>query len=107
MQQISSGAQAQGELADKAALFSEKLSVASKQMSERAGYSADKITELQGLLESNKIALDNMIEGISNSAQISMVAAKNIKSLEETTRRIDKIVDAIVNVTIQTNMLAI
>ncbi|MBC7961026.1 MAG: methyl-accepting chemotaxis protein, partial [Vallitaleaceae bacterium] len=107
MQQISSGAQLQAEGADKAALFAERLAVASKQMSERAGFSVDKITELQKLLDSNKISLDSMITGITNSAQISMVAAKNIKSLEETTRRIDKIVDAIVNVTIQTNMLAI
>jgi methyl-accepting chemotaxis protein len=36
-----------------------------------------------------------------------VIAARNIKNLEETTRRIDKIVDAIVNVTIQTNMLAV
>jgi methyl-accepting chemotaxis protein len=107
MLQISSGAKEQGELTDKAALIADKLAVASKQMSERAGFSADKIGELQELLETNKIALDNMTVGISNSAQISMVAAKNIKSLEETTRRIDKIVDAIVNVTIQTNMLAV
>jgi len=62
---------------------------------------------LQRLLENNKIAIDSMIAGISSSAQISQAAAKNIKSLEETTRRIDKIVDAIVNVTIQTNMLAV
>jgi len=107
MEQISSGAQVQGDLTDKAAMLAEKLAVASKQMSERAGFSADKIGELQKLLETNKIALDNMTEGISNSAQISMEAAKNIRSLEETTRRIDKIVDAIVNVTIQTNMLAV
>jgi len=107
MEQISSGAQAQGDLTDKAAILAEKLAVASKQMSERAGFSAEKIAELQKLLETNKIALDNMTGGISNSAQISMEAAKNIKSLEETTRRIDKIVDAIVNVTIQTNMLAV
>ena len=107
MQQISSGAQAQGELTDKAAILADKLAVASKQMSERAGFSADKIGELQKLLDTNKIALDSMTAGISSSAQISMVAAKNIKSLEETTRRIDKIVDAIVNVTIQTNMLAV
>ena len=107
MEQISSGAQVQGDLTDKAAILAEKLAVASKQMSERAGFSADKIAELQKLLETNKIALDNMTVGISNSAQISMDAAKNIKSLEETTRRIDKIVDAIVNVTIQTNMLAV
>ncbi|MCB2306200.1 methyl-accepting chemotaxis protein [Clostridium estertheticum] len=107
MEQISSGAQVQGDLTDKAAVLAEKLAVASKQMSERAGFSADKISELQKLLEINKIALHNMTTGISSSAQISMVAAKNIKSLEETTRRIDKIVDAIVNVTIQTNMLAV
>ncbi|MBU3099297.1 MULTISPECIES: methyl-accepting chemotaxis protein [Clostridium] len=107
MEQISSGAQEQGDLTDKAAVLAEKLAVASKQMSERSGFSADKISELQKLLETNKIALDNMTTGISSSAQISMVAAKNIKSLEETTRRIDKIVDAIVNVTIQTNMLAV
>ena len=107
MQQISSGAHEQGDLTDKAAIFSEKLAVAARQMSERAGFSAGKIAELQKLLESNKIALDNIVTGISSSAETSMVAAKNIKSLEETTRRIDKIVDAIVNVTIQTNMLAV
>ncbi len=107
MQQIASGAQIQADSADKGALFAEKLSVAAKQMSERAGFSADKVTELQELLDVNKTALDSMISGIKNSAQISTVAAKNIRSLEETTRRIDKIVDAIVNVTIQTNMLAI
>jgi len=107
MQQISSGAQEQGDLTDKAAVFAEKLAVAARQMSERAGFSAGKIAELQKLLESNKIALDNIVTGISSSAETSMVAAKNIKSLEETTRRIDKIVDAIVNVTIQTNMLAV
>ncbi len=107
VEQISTGAQAQAELTDRASALAEKLAVAAKQMSERAGFSASKTEELQKLLETNKIAIDSMIEGISSSAQISQVAAKNIKSLEETTRRIDKIVDAIVNVTIQTNMLAV
>jgi len=107
MDQIASGARAQAELTEKAALLGDKLVVAAKQMSERAGMSADKIGELQTLLEANKVAVDNMIAGISSTAQISLVAAKNIKNLEETTRQIDKIVDAIVNVTIQTNMLAV
>ena len=105
--QISSGAQTQSELTDKSSALAENLAVAAKQMSERAGFSGSKTAELQKLLETNKIAIDSMIVGISSSAQISQAAAKNIKSLEETTRRIDKIVDAIVNVTIQTNMLAV
>ncbi|WP_373484606.1 methyl-accepting chemotaxis protein [Acetobacterium sp.] len=107
MQQISSGALLQAESAERGSLFAEKLSVASTQMSERAGFSADIVTKLQKLLGDNKVSIDSMISGITNSAKISMGAAKNIKSLEETTLRIDKIVDAIVNVTIQTNMLAI
>ncbi|WP_423230030.1 methyl-accepting chemotaxis protein [Acetobacterium bakii] len=107
MQQISAGALLQAESAEKGSLFAEKLSVASTQMSERAGFSADIVTKLQKLLADNKISIDSMISGIGDSAKISMGAAKNIKSLEETTLRIDKIVDAIVNVTIQTNMLAI
>jgi methyl-accepting chemotaxis protein len=107
MQQISIGAQAQAELTDKSAQLAERLAVAAKQMSERAAVSTEKLTELQKLLENNKIAVDDMIFGISTSAEASLVSAKNIKSLEETIRQIDKIVDAIVNVTIQTNMLAV
>ncbi|WHH61373.1 methyl-accepting chemotaxis protein [Petroclostridium sp. X23] len=107
MEQISLGAKAQAELTDKASNLAERLAAAAKQMNERAGFSGDKITELQQLLEANKTAVDNMIAGISSSAESNVVSARNIKSLEETTRRIDKIVDAIVNVTIQTNMLAV
>ncbi|WP_442788066.1 methyl-accepting chemotaxis protein [Ferviditalea candida] len=107
MQQISNGAQAQAELTDKSAQVAERLAVASKQMNERAIFSTEKLTELQKLLENNKIAVDDLIFGISTAADASMVSAKNIKSLEEIVRRIEKIVDAIVNVTIQTNMLAV
>lgn len=107
MQQISSGAQAQAELTDKASRLAERLVDASSQMNQRASFSADKIEELQKLLAANKIAVDSLITGISSSAEASIVSARNIKNLEETTRRIDKIVDAIVNVTIQTNMLAV
>ncbi|GIQ65391.1 hypothetical protein PACILC2_39590 [Paenibacillus cisolokensis] len=107
MEQISTGAEMQAELTEKSSLFGEKLVVAAKQMYERASVSTEKVTELQQLIESNKIAVEDMIAGISASADASLVAARNIKNLEETIRKIDKIVDAIVNVTIQTNMLAV
>lgn len=107
LQQIADGAHNQAELTDKSKELAEKLVVASHQMKERAAFSSKKIMELQELLNANKIDVDNMIEGISNSAKLSKGAAENIRSLEETTRRIDKIVDAIVNVSIQTNMLAV
>ncbi|WP_425387689.1 methyl-accepting chemotaxis protein [Aneurinibacillus terranovensis] len=107
MEQIATGAEMQAELAEKSLLVAEKLVVASKQMNERASVSTEKVAELQKIIESNKISVDDMITGISASADASLVAARNIKNLEETIRKIDKIVDTIVNVTIQTNMLAV
>src|SRR5690606_15321395 len=92
---------------DKSAQLAERLAVAAKQMNERAAVSTEKLVELQKLLENNKIAVEALIAGISNAADASLVSAGNIQSLEETVRKIDKIVDAIVNVTIQTNMLAV
>ncbi|MEB0140151.1 MULTISPECIES: methyl-accepting chemotaxis protein [unclassified Undibacterium] len=48
-----------------------------------------------------------MIIGISQSAEASRVSLRQIKELELVSRRIDKIVDAITTVSIQTNMLAV
>ncbi|OVE70641.1 hypothetical protein CCS79_01320 [Clostridium diolis] len=107
IEQVAIGAEAQANLTDKAAAISERLAAGATQMNSRSIESAEKVTELQKLVDENKQGIDIMIEGISSSAEASTVAAKNIKSLEETTRKIDKIVDAIVNVTIQTNMLAV
>jgi methyl-accepting chemotaxis protein len=59
------------------------------------------------LLATNKEALDAMIVNIGQAAQMSLASAKNVLELEERTRRIDKIVDAIVMVTVQTRMLAV
>lgn len=107
MQQISAGAQAQAELTDMSAQLAERLAVAAKQMNERAVVSTEKLTELQKLLENNKVAVEALIAGISTAADASLVSARNVKNLEETVRKIDKIVDVIANVTIQTNMLAV
>jgi methyl-accepting chemotaxis protein len=59
------------------------------------------------LLNSNKANVDALIVNIGKAADASMESAKNVLELEERTRRIDKIVDAIVMVTVQTKMLAV
>ncbi len=48
-----------------------------------------------------------MIVNIGKGADASAESARNTLELEERTRRIDKIVDAIVMVTVQTKMLAV
>lgn len=107
MQQLSQGAKAQADLTGKGSGLGERLATAATQMRMRAQESQEKVIELQAILDTNKKSVDGLIEGISKAAEASITSAKNIKVLEETTRKIDKIVDAITNVTIQTNMLAV
>jgi methyl-accepting chemotaxis protein len=62
---------------------------------------------IKGLLDVNKTSIDGLITGISTSVDATRVSLKQIKELELVSRRIDKIVDAITTVSIQTNMLAV
>lgn len=107
MEQIGEGARLQAELTTTGATLSERLASAALQMKIRAQESEATVTGLQAILLTNKQEVDSLISGISKAAEASSKSAQNIKRLEDTTRRIDKIVDAIVNVTIQTNMLAV
>jgi methyl-accepting chemotaxis protein len=73
----------------------------------RATASGEKIIAIKNLLGVNKTTVDALINGISAAAQASRASIKQIKDLELVSRRIDKIVDAITTVSIQTNMLAV
>lgn len=59
------------------------------------------------MIDSNKIAVDELIQGISHSADATRSSIKQVKDLGVVSRMIDKIVEAIANVSIQTNMLAV
>jgi methyl-accepting chemotaxis protein len=73
----------------------------------RATIGADKVNAIKHLLSTNKTSVDAMIKSIQMSADASRGSIKQIKELELISRRIDKIVDAITTVSIQTNMLAV
>ena len=73
----------------------------------RATAGAEKVAAIKKLLGVNKTSIDSLISGISASADSSRTSIKQIKDLELVSRRIDKIVDAITTVSIQTNMLAV
>ena len=73
----------------------------------RATGSLEKLTSIKNLLGINKTAVDDMIAGIFESADSTRSSIKQVKDLAVVSRRIDKIVEAISNVSIQTNMLAV
>jgi methyl-accepting chemotaxis protein len=73
----------------------------------RATASGEKVQAILKLLGVNKTSVDALIAGILSAAEVSRSSIKQIKDLELVSRRIDKIVDAITTVSIQTNMLAV
>ena len=88
-------------------LWEPKCGMPPKACRDRAEQSVEKALGTQKLLASNKANVDGLIVNIGKGADASAESAKNILELEERTRRIDKIVDAIVMVTVQTKMLAV
>ena len=67
----------------------------------------DKGQAISDLLGVNKVAVDELIAGVTMSVDAGRKSREQITALEQISRRIDKIVDAINTVSIQTNMLAV
>jgi methyl-accepting chemotaxis protein len=107
IEQISKAAGDQAKAAEASNALGEQMRHAAKGMGDRAELSVTKALATQKLLNSNKANVDALILNVGKSADAAGESAKNVLELEERTRRIDKIVDAIVMVTVQTKMLAV
>jgi methyl-accepting chemotaxis protein len=73
----------------------------------RSKLAGEKVAAMKNLLDINKKNVVDLIKGIYAAAEASRGSLKQIKDLELISRRIDKIVDAITAVSMQTNMLAV
>ncbi|EFH09359.1 methyl-accepting chemotaxis protein, partial [Teichococcus cervicalis] len=74
---------------------------------ERAGAARDRVAAMVEALGDNRVAVEQMIAGVQASVEENARSRGQINALEQVARRIDKIVDAITTVSIQTNMLAV
>ncbi|GLY04728.1 MULTISPECIES: methyl-accepting chemotaxis protein [Actinoplanes] len=78
------------------------------QLSAKRGEAAvDRSDAILELLVTNREQVGSMIEAIGTAAREGTENVRKVTELEQISRRIDKIVDAIANVSIQTNMLAV
>ncbi len=105
--QISKAAVTQQKQAEVSQDLGKTLGTASEAMNTRAEDAVKIIDTVKEALATNKGNVDNMISNIASAAEDSLNSAANIKLLDEKTNNINKIVDQIVNVTLQTNMLAV
>jgi methyl-accepting chemotaxis protein len=76
-------------------------------MCERAQEAGKRIDDIKQLVTGNKVDVNNLIVNIGKAAQSAKESVGNIRKLGDITNQINKIVDKIVNVALQTNMLAI
>ncbi|MBV5330581.1 MAG: hypothetical protein JZU65_23615, partial [Chlorobium sp.] len=107
IEQIRKGAEVQSSAAEESAAAIVQIEKGADIAQTRATAGTEKLAAIKILLATNKTAIDNLITGVSSSADASRASIKQIKDLELVARRIDKIVDAITTVSIQTNMLAV
>ena len=105
--QIRKGAEVQSSASEEAAAASNQIERGLAIAQKRATASADKVVAIKSLLADNKTAVNGLITGLSTSADASRGSIKQMNDLELVSRRIDKIVEAISTVSIQTNMLAV
>jgi methyl-accepting chemotaxis protein len=105
--QIRKGAEVQSAGTEQASAAITQIERGAQLAMERGTVSAEKVDSIRNTLATNKNSVDKLISNVLLSADATRLSIKQVKELELVSRRIDKIVDAITTVSIQTNMLAV
>ncbi|GIE80351.1 chemotaxis protein [Actinoplanes philippinensis] len=105
--EINTGARTAAEKGQQTAEAVNQIEQGAQLSSTRGGAAVERADVILELLATNKQAVDSMITAIGTAAREGIENVRKVTELEQISRRIDKIVDAIANVSIQTNMLAV
>jgi methyl-accepting chemotaxis protein len=105
--QINSGSQQAASAAQQSSAALIEIEKGAVLSQSRATAALEKGRAITGLLKNSRSSVDELIEGVSKSLEETNKGSKLLTTLEEVSRRIDKIVDSISTVSIQTNMLAV
>jgi methyl-accepting chemotaxis protein len=105
--QIRKGAEVQSAGTEEASAAVSQIEKSAQLAVERGTGGSAKVKAIRDLLATNKTSVDALIANVLASAESSRQSIRQVKELELVSRRIDKIVDAITTVSIQTNMLAV
>jgi methyl-accepting chemotaxis protein len=107
IEQIRKGAQTSAAACEESAAEVSQIERGVEVAQQRATLGGEKVKSMRATLATNKTAVDALIDGISVSVRGTQDSIKQVKDLEQVSRRINKIVEAITTVSIQTNMLAV
>jgi methyl-accepting chemotaxis protein len=107
LDEIRQGAQTQAAASAESAAAVTQIEQGTQIAESRAATSNERVASIRVLMGDNKKNIDGLVDGISNNVLSTQTSIGQVKDLELVSRKIDKIVDAITQVSIQTNMLAV
>jgi methyl-accepting chemotaxis protein len=107
LEQINKGAQQQAAATQESSAAVAQIEKGAILSQQRAKAAVEKGQAISEMLGTNKVAVDELIDGVMKSVEAGRQSREQMAALELISRRIDKIVDAITTVSIQTNMLAV
>jgi len=107
LEQINRGTQQQTAATQESAAAIAQIEKGAQVTDSNASAALEKGAAIAASLKVNRASLEQMITGVQTSVESNIRSRDQIGALEQVSRRIDKIVDTISTVSIQTNMLAV
>ena len=107
LEQINRGSQPSAAATQQSATAIAQIEENAQSAARQAADGAEKGEAIARLLVENKALVGEMMSGVAASVAAGRSSRDQISALEQVSRRIDKIIDAITTVSIQTNMLAV
>jgi len=107
IEQINKGSQQAAAAAQQSSAGNMQIEAGATLSQQRASAGLEAGQTISDLLKTSRSAVDALILGVSQALEETNKNSQLIATLEQVSRRIDKIVDSINTVSIQTNMLAI
>ncbi len=107
LEQIEQGASSQARASEEASAAVAQIERQAKVTEERASAATEAGKQVQDQLADNRGRIDQLVTGVEKSLSETVASRDRVAGLEQRSQEIDKIVEAITTVSIQTNMLAV
>jgi methyl-accepting chemotaxis protein len=107
VEQINRGSQQQAAAAQQTSAALAQIEKSARVAQERGRVATDRVSTMAKSLAEGRKTVEGLIQGVGEALETTRASLETIVSLEGIGRKIEKIVDAITLVNIQTNMLAV
>ena len=107
VEQISRGGQQQASATQEASAALDQIEKTARLATQSASNALERTKRMTGMLAEIRVTVTDLSAGVARSLEMTRGSLGSIAGIEEITRSVDKIIDGIGLVSIQTNMLAV